>query len=203
MPLYYASAVRFFASSIFICGMIYLLGCPRTAGFSLMALGTVGLVMAIGSAIGWLDVIGRDGMIIPPAEFVKRSSIAVSPSRRTAAASVSMTSLSVYTLLLNTRIRCMIRVLTITGRVPCQDQHGPSSAKGRQISVAFVTKRFYTLSFSPNYGPPQLRLQTRPQPSRFKTYTHDRDPHVDLLLAPLPSHDRLRPYRHPSNPLQT
>jgi len=66
MVLSYLYAVRVFILSVILCGLVHILGYPLVAGCMLLATGCVGMAVAVGSATGYIDVIGRDRTVIPP-----------------------------------------------------------------------------------------------------------------------------------------
>jgi len=66
MTVVYMHAVRVFALSVILCGLVHMLGYPLVAGYMLLATGCVGMAMTVGSAAGYIDVVGRDGQVIPP-----------------------------------------------------------------------------------------------------------------------------------------
>jgi len=66
MPLTYLRAVKLFVVSILFCGLVHILGHSQVAGYMLLAIGCTGMAVTVGSATGYIDVIGRDGRTIPP-----------------------------------------------------------------------------------------------------------------------------------------
>jgi hypothetical protein len=72
MTLIYSHTIKAFTAAILVCGAIYLMGYRQLAGYMLLGTGCMGMVITVGSAAGWVDVI-RDGRVITPA--------AVSPCR--------------------------------------------------------------------------------------------------------------------------
>jgi hypothetical protein len=69
MPLQYDKCVKVFLSAVLVCGMIYLTGHHRLAGWLLMAIGAVAMALTVGSCAGSVDVMAKGGRAIPPAVF--------------------------------------------------------------------------------------------------------------------------------------
>ena len=67
MPLIYSPTVKAFTTAFLVCGAIFLLGYRQLAGYMLFGTGCMGMVITVGSVIGWVDVV-RDGKVIPPAK---------------------------------------------------------------------------------------------------------------------------------------
>jgi len=67
MPLTYSHTFKAFTTAILVCGAIFLLGYKQLAGYMLLGTGCIGMVITVGSVIGWVDVV-RDGKVIPPAK---------------------------------------------------------------------------------------------------------------------------------------
>ena len=70
MPLSYTYAVKAFISALLVCGAVYLLEYRQLASYMLLGTGCVAMAITIGSAVGWIDVVGRDGKVIPAATMV-------------------------------------------------------------------------------------------------------------------------------------
>ena len=73
MTVVYMHAVRVFALSVILCGLVHILGYPLVAGHMLLATGCVGMAVTVGSATGYIDIIGRDGETIPPITLVSHT----------------------------------------------------------------------------------------------------------------------------------
>jgi succinyl-CoA synthetase alpha subunit len=67
MTLIYSQSVKAFTAAILVCGAIYLLEYRHLAGYMLLGTGCMGMVITVGSVIGWVDVV-RNGRVIPPAK---------------------------------------------------------------------------------------------------------------------------------------
>ena len=67
MPLAYNYTIKAFTAALLVCGAVYLLEYRQLAGYMLLVTGCIGMVITIGSAAGWVDVV-RDGRVIPPAK---------------------------------------------------------------------------------------------------------------------------------------
>jgi hypothetical protein len=67
MPLIYSHTIKAFTIAILVCGAILLLGYRQLSGHMLLGTGCMGMVITVGSVIGWVDVV-RDGRVIPPAK---------------------------------------------------------------------------------------------------------------------------------------
>jgi hypothetical protein len=65
MPIRYPYAVKLFFVSVILCGAIYLLGDDQIASLMLITTGCVGMALAVGSAAGWIEVLDKDGKVIP------------------------------------------------------------------------------------------------------------------------------------------
>jgi hypothetical protein len=66
MTLIYSHTIRAFTAALLVCGAIYLMGYRQLAGYMLLGTGCMGMVITVGSVIGWVDVV-RNGRVIPPA----------------------------------------------------------------------------------------------------------------------------------------
>ena len=73
MALTYLYAVRVFILSVILCGLVHMLGYPPVAGYMLLATGCVGMAVTVGSATGYIDIVGRDGETIPPITLVSHT----------------------------------------------------------------------------------------------------------------------------------
>jgi hypothetical protein len=67
MTLIYSHTIEAFTAAILVCGAIYLLEYRQLAGYMLLGTGCIGMVITVGSVIGWVDVV-RNGRVIPPAK---------------------------------------------------------------------------------------------------------------------------------------
>lgn len=70
MPFLYRQAVKVFVLSVLLCGVTYVVGYHALAGYMLMMVGLIGMIVTTGSALGYIKVIGSDGKVIPPARKV-------------------------------------------------------------------------------------------------------------------------------------
>ena len=67
MPLAYSHIIKAFTTAVLVCAALYLLEYRQLAGYMLLGTGCMGMVIAVGSAAGLVDVV-RDGRVIPPAK---------------------------------------------------------------------------------------------------------------------------------------
>jgi hypothetical protein len=70
MPFTYRRVVKVFVASVLLCGLVHILGHSQVAGYMLLTTGCVGMAVTVGSAMGYIDVIGRDGRTISPITIV-------------------------------------------------------------------------------------------------------------------------------------
>lgn len=70
MTLTYVGAVKVFVVSVLLCGIVHVLGPTQEAGYMLLATGLVAMAVTVGSATGYMEVIGRDGRTIPAATWL-------------------------------------------------------------------------------------------------------------------------------------
>jgi hypothetical protein len=70
MHLAYMRAVKGTVSSVLLSGLVHILGHSQVAGYMLLATGAVGMAVTVGSAMGYIKIIGRDGRVIPPMTWV-------------------------------------------------------------------------------------------------------------------------------------
>jgi hypothetical protein len=66
MPLTYMRAVKVTVVSVLLSGLVHILGHSQVAGYMLLAIGGIGMVVTLGSAMEYIKIIGRDGRVIPP-----------------------------------------------------------------------------------------------------------------------------------------
>lgn len=67
MTLIYSQTVKAFTAALLVCGAIFLLEYRQLAGYMLLGTGCIGMVITVGSVMGWVDVV-RNGRAIPPAK---------------------------------------------------------------------------------------------------------------------------------------
>jgi hypothetical protein len=70
MPLTYRRAAQVFIASELLCGLVHMMGHSQVAGYILLATGCVGMTVTVGSATGYINVVGGDGRTIPPITLV-------------------------------------------------------------------------------------------------------------------------------------
>jgi hypothetical protein len=123
MPLTYTSAVKVTVASVLLSGLVYILGHSQVAGYTLLATGGVGLVVTLGSAMGYIKIIGRDGRVIPPMTW--------------------MSDLKTYVSLEKVMLSIGAGMLTTAddGAFPI-DRHRPSLGRTKNIPVECMTSRF-------------------------------------------------------------